>query len=95
MLKAILGNKSAPRVEIDQRVRDARLRLEQIERLLVPRAAVTASRLRRAALGLFSSGRYGAGSQGSRTRGPLSNRRPSRMPQIHEDWIGVCGSCCG
>jgi hypothetical protein len=26
MLKVILGNKSVPRVEIDQRVRDARLR---------------------------------------------------------------------
>jgi hypothetical protein len=45
MLKAILCNKSASRVEIDQRVRDARLRLEQIERLLVSRAAVTASSL--------------------------------------------------
>ena len=95
MMKAILGNKSAPRVEIDQRVREARLRLERIERMLVPRAAVTASRLRWAALGLFSSVRYGAGSQGSRTRGPLSNWRPSRMPKIQEDWIEVCGSCCG
>ena len=35
MLIAILCNKSASRVEIDQRARDARLRLEQIERLLV------------------------------------------------------------
>jgi hypothetical protein len=43
MLKAILSNKSVPRVEIDQRARDARLRLEQIERRLVPRAAVAAS----------------------------------------------------
>jgi hypothetical protein len=60
----------------------------------VPRAAVTASRLRRA-LGLFSSVRYGAGAQGSRTRGPLSNRRPSGMPKTQEDWIEVCGSCCG
>ena len=30
MLKAILCNKSASRVEIDQRARDARLRLEQL-----------------------------------------------------------------
>ena len=36
MLKAILYNKSASRIEIDQRARDARLRLEQIERLLAP-----------------------------------------------------------
>ena len=94
MLKAILGNKSAPRVELDQRVRDARLRLERIERLLVPRAAVTASWIRRA-LCLFSSGRYGAASQGSRTRGPLSNRRPSRIPKIQQDWLEVFGAGCG
>jgi len=36
-----LWNANLPRVELDQRVRDARLRLERIERLLVPRAAVT------------------------------------------------------
>ena len=94
MLKAILCNKSVSRVEIDQRARDARLQLERIERLLAPRAAATASWLRRA-LYLFSSGRYGAGSQSSRTRGPLSNQRPSRMPKIQEDWLQVCGSCCG
>jgi hypothetical protein len=35
-----LWNASVPRVELDQRVRDARLRLERLERLLVPRAAV-------------------------------------------------------
>jgi hypothetical protein len=32
-----LWNANLPRVELDQRVRDARLRLERIERLLVPR----------------------------------------------------------
>jgi hypothetical protein len=94
MLKANLGSKSVPRVELDQRVRDARLRLERLERLLVPRVAATASWVRRA-LCLLSLGRSGAGSQASRSRGPLSNRRPSGMAQSHEDWIGVCGSCCG
>jgi hypothetical protein len=39
MLKAELWNKSVPRVELDQRARDARLRLERIGRQLVPRAA--------------------------------------------------------
>ena len=43
-MRANQWNKSVPRVELDQRARDARLRLERIERLLVPRAAVTASR---------------------------------------------------
>jgi hypothetical protein len=32
----MLCTKSVPRFEIDQKARDARLRLEQIERLLVP-----------------------------------------------------------
>ena len=84
MLKAILCTKSVPRVEIDQRVRDARLRLEQIERLLVPRAATTASRLRRASH-MFSFARLGEGWRGIRTRGPLRYRRP-RGPQLHPRW---------
>ena len=85
MLKAILCNKSASRVEIDQRARDARLRLEQIERLLVSRAAVTASSLSRV-LCLFGFARPGEGWRASRTPGPLNNRRP-RVPQIHPGWV--------
>jgi hypothetical protein len=91
MPRANLWNKSVPRVELDQRARDARLRLERIERLLVPRAAVTASWLRRV-LCRFSFGIYGDRSRGNRTRGPLSNRRP-RIPQIQEVWQ-VCASPC-
>jgi hypothetical protein len=85
MLKAILCNKSVSRVEIDQRARDARLRLEQMERLLVSRTTVTASWLRRV-LYLFSFGRHGVGSRTSRIQGPLNNRRPG-MPQIHPGWV--------
>jgi hypothetical protein len=85
MLKTILCNKSASRVEIDQRARDARLRLEQIERLLVPRAAVTASWLRRA-LYLFSFATPGEEWRTSRARGPLNNRRPL-VSQIHRGWV--------
>jgi hypothetical protein len=92
MLKAILCNKSVSRVEIDQRARDARLRLEQIERLLVPRAAVTASWLRRV-LYLFSFGRSGMGSRTSQIQGPLNNWRP-RMPQIHQGWGRGVGRNC-
>jgi hypothetical protein len=90
MSRANLWKKSVLRVELDQRARDARLGLERIERLLVP-CAVTDSWLRRV-LYLFSSSRYGGSPQGHRTRGPLSNRRPSRMPQIHQSWLQVCGS---
>jgi hypothetical protein len=85
MLKTILCNKSASRVEIDQRARDARLRLEQIERLLVPRAAVTASWARRA-LYLFSFATPGEEWRTSRARGPLNNRRPL-VPKIHRGWV--------
>ena len=69
MLKAILCNKSVSRVEIDQRARDDRLRLEQIERRLVSRAAVTVSWLRRV-LYLFSFGRRSGGSRTSTAQSP-------------------------
>ena len=46
-MRTNLWNKSAPRVELDQRSRAARLRFERIDRLLMPRAAVKHSRLRR------------------------------------------------
>jgi hypothetical protein len=69
------------------RARNARLRLEQLERLLVPDATVAASWLRRV-LGLFSFGRSGEGSQTSRTRGPLKNW--PRMPgKIQQGWIPI------
>ena len=42
MLKVELWNKTVPRVELDQQARQARLQLEQIERLLVPRAELVA-----------------------------------------------------
>src|ERR1700730_12993088 len=90
MMRANLSNKSVSRVELDQRARDARLRLERIERLLVLRAAVTDSWLRRL-LYLCSGGIFASA---SRTRGPLSVRRPSRMPTIHDGWVEECGSFC-
>jgi hypothetical protein len=92
MLRANLWNKSVSRVELDQRARDARLRLERTERLLVLRAAVTDSWLRRV-LWLFSFGRSGESSRARRTRRTLSNQRP-RLPQIPEVRLEVCGSCC-
>jgi hypothetical protein len=92
MLKAELWNKSVPRVELDHRARDARLRLERIGRQLVPRAASTRSPRRRL-LYLFTGGIFASASRESRTGGPLSNRRP-RLPQIQEVWLEMCGSSC-
>jgi hypothetical protein len=94
MSKLNLWSKSVGRVELDQRARDARLRLERVERVLASRAAVTDSWLRRT-LYLFSFGLYGEARQDNRTRGPLSNRRSPRMPKIQPDWLEMCGSCCG
>jgi hypothetical protein len=92
MLRANLWNDSVSRVELDQRARDARLRLERIERLLVTRAVVTYSRRRRL-LCLFKVGIQYGERRLSRSRGPLRNRRPSRTPTIHEVWLEMCSSC--
>jgi hypothetical protein len=85
MIRTNLSSKSVPGSELDQRSREVRLRLERIERLLVSRAGVTHSWLRRL-LCLFGVGVCGGEPQDGRTRGPLSNRRPSRMPTILEVW---------
>jgi hypothetical protein len=85
MPRTNLWTQSVPRVELDQRSREARLRLERIERLLIPRTTVTHSRLWWL-LCLLSVGRYRGAPQESRVRGPLSDRRPSRMPTILEVW---------
>lgn len=92
MPRANLWTKNVPRAELDQRARDARLRLEQLELLLVPSAAATDSWLRRV-LCLFSFDDEGR--QRNRTRGSLSNRRSSGPPKIQPDWPEVCASCCG
>ena len=80
-MRTNLSSKSVPRIELDQRSRAARLRFERIDRLLMLRAAVKISPLKRL-LCLFSVGIYGGAPRESRTRGPLSDRRPSRMPAV-------------
>jgi hypothetical protein len=79
MPRANLWNESVPRGELHQRARDARLRLERIERLLVPCAAMTGSWLGRVFY-IFSFSSYGARSRGRRTGGPLRSRRPLHIP---------------
>jgi hypothetical protein len=69
-----------PRVELNQRARDARLRLERLKRLLVPRTVMTGFWLRRVVC-FFSFDQYES-PQGHQARGPLNNQRPSRMPTI-------------
>jgi hypothetical protein len=91
MWRAKLWNKSVSRVELDQRAREARLRLEQVERQLVPRAALKRPAVRRPVY-LCSGGVYPGASRESRTRWSLSNRRPSR--QFMTVWVEECGSFC-
>jgi hypothetical protein len=79
-----LWSQSVPRVELDQRSREARLQLERIERLPLSRIAVTESWLRRVVC-LFSVRACSEGGRGYRTREPLSNRQPDRTPEIHLD----------
>jgi hypothetical protein len=80
-----LWNRSVPRVELDHRAREARLRVERLERLLAPRAAATGFWLRRA-LSRFGGGSNSEGAQGHRTRGKLSSQRPESTPDIYPGW---------
>ena len=81
MLRANLRDASVPRAELDHRAREARLRLEQLERLLVSHAAVRAYRLWRF-FPLVRVSEHRVGRQKSRLEGPQSDRRPLRMPTI-------------
>ncbi len=89
MRKAMLWNESVPRAELDQRAHEARLRLERMERQLLPRGAVPRSPLKQL-LYLCSGGIFASASRESRAKGRLSHRRPSRT----DIWVEECGSFC-
>jgi hypothetical protein len=74
MQKATLWSGSVPRVELDQRVREARLRHEHVQRLLAPRLRARSRRLRRG-LRLLVAGLFQAG--GGRT-GMMQDGRTGR-----------------
>jgi hypothetical protein len=83
---------SVPRVELDQRSREARLRFERVDQLFIVRATVTPSRLRRL-LYLFTVGRYGELPQEGGVKEPLSDRWPSRLPMLLGLWFEDAGFC--
>src|ERR1700756_1352845 len=91
-----LWDESVPRVELDQRSREARLRFERIDRLFILRATVTHSRLRRL-LYLFRVGGYGGLPQEGGVKELLSDRWLSRLPLLFGLWLenndGFCGFC--
>lgn len=86
MPRTDLWSNSVPRAELDQRSREARLRIERLERLFAPRAARTHPRFRQLLFSLVKAGFYRGAAQGRRTRGSLSRRRPPRMPPILDLW---------
>jgi hypothetical protein len=73
-------SRSLSRVELDQRSREARLRLEQLERLLVSHAALRRYQRRRPLS--QSIGGHTRTLPERQVRGLLSDRRPSRMPAV-------------
>jgi hypothetical protein len=85
-------NQSVPRVELNQRSREARLRFERIDRLFILRDIVTDSPLRRL-LYVFTVGRYGALPQEGGVKELPSDRWPSRLPMLLGIWLEIAGVC--
>jgi hypothetical protein len=81
-----------PRVELDRRSREARLRFERIDQLFIVRATVTPSRLRRL-LYLIGAGRYGGLPQEGEVEELLSNRWPSGLPMLFVLWMENAEFC--
>lgn len=83
MSRIDLWSKSVPRVELDQRAREARLRLEQVQRLAAGTAAAASGLeliLRLAGSGIF----------GGRTRRVAADRRSRRVPEFADVAILTC-----
>ena len=79
--KTNLSSRTVPRVELDHRSREARLRLERIAQLFILRVTATHFRLRQL-LCFFGLGRYGGLPQEGGDKKLLSDRGPSGLPII-------------
>jgi len=77
-----LCTNNAPRADLDQRARDARLRLVRIEQLLVVRAGRRGFRLVR----LFSW-RLNRAPKLARTRSSVNSPHGGAMPEIDSAWF--------
>lgn len=78
---------SVPRVELDQRAREARLRLVRVERLLVRRV-----RRRRFQLVRLSFSRLFSEPKVDRTEGSLTHSPEGCMPEIDSAWLQARGA---
>ena len=85
-------NQSVPRVELDQRSREARLQFERIDQLFIVRRTMTHLRLRRL-LYLFTVGRYGALPQEGGDRELSSDPWSSGLPMLLGLWLENAGFC--
>jgi hypothetical protein len=92
MARTNLWDRNVPRVELDRRSREARLRFERIDHLFIVRATVTPSRLRRL-LYLFTVGRYGGLAQEGEVEELLRNRWPSGLPMLLGLWLEDARFC--
>ena len=75
MLRNNVPMKAVPRVELDHRVREARLRQERVERLLMPRRAARQF-WRRWFVAICSRRIYPQAPRKGQTGGSLSHQRP-------------------
>ena len=78
MARPNLWNKNRPRIELDHRARDARLKLVRIERLLVPCVAVRGFWFN-PLIRLLGVRIYGNGRRGDRTAASLSDGQKGCM----------------
>lgn len=86
-----LLEQSLPRVELDQRSREARLRLEQVERLLLVRRLPKPSLLRRVLRRLGTKIYTGQRIEGRSARTTLTGEQPSQGRRIREQADGAAG----
>jgi hypothetical protein len=93
MAKRKLWSNSVSRVELDQRARDARIRLFRIERLFLPRAPVAGFWLS-PLIRLLGSRPGGNGRRGGRGSGSQSDSRLGCMRETGSAWFGGCGVVC-
>jgi hypothetical protein len=91
MPRTDLLEQSAKRVELDQRSREARLRLEHVERLLVERPMPRQSLLRRALRYLGSRIYFGEKVEGRSSKATLTGGRARRERNMPGETGGASG----
>jgi hypothetical protein len=92
MPRTNLWTQSVPRIELDQRSREARLRFERIDRLFILRETVTHSGLRRLPY-WFTVGRYGGLPQQGGGKELVSDHWPASLSMVLGLWLDNVKLC--